>query len=54
MHKLEGFVIEGKKNRVQIKKSVYDLKQSLRQQYLRFDTFTIEHDYSESKYDSCV
>ena len=37
-----------------LKKSLYGLKQSPRQWCLRFDTFMIEHDYSRSKYDSCV
>ena len=37
-----------------LKKSLYDLKQSPKQWYLRFDTFMIEHGYFKSKYDSCV
>ena len=49
------FVIEGKEDHVyRLKKSLYGLKQSPRQWYLRFGTFMIEHDYSRSKYDSCV
>jgi len=39
---------------VHVKRSLYDLKQSPRQWHLRFDTCVIEHDYSKSKYDSCV
>ena len=55
MHQPEGFVIEGKEGHVyRLKKSLYGLKQSPRQWYLRFDTIMIEHGYSRSKYDSCV
>ena len=55
MHQPEGFVIEGKEDHMcRLKKSLYGLKQSPRQWYLRFDTFMIEHGYSRSKYDSCV
>ena len=55
MHQPEGFVIEGKEDHVcRLKKSLYGLKQSPRQWYLRFDTFIIEYGYSRSKYDSCV
>lgn len=36
------------------KKSLYDLKQSLRQWYLRFDQFMSSHGYNRSQYDSCV
>ena len=49
------FVNEGIEDHVcRLKKSFYDLKQSPRQWYLRFDTFMIEYGYSRSKYDSCV
>ena len=55
MHQSEEFVIEGKEDPVyRLKKSLYGLKQSPRKWYLRFDAFMIEHDYSRSKYDSCV
>ncbi|OAE31211.1 hypothetical protein AXG93_4188s1020 [Marchantia polymorpha subsp. ruderalis] len=37
-----------------LKKSLYDLKQSPRQWYKRFDTFMFEQVYSKSSYDSCL
>ena len=37
-----------------LNKSLYGLKQSPRQWYLKFDEFMITHGYSRSKYDSCV
>ena len=37
-----------------LKKSLYGLKQSPRQWYLRFDQFMIVHGYLRSQYDSCV
>ncbi|ONK68535.1 uncharacterized protein A4U43_C05F12950 [Asparagus officinalis] len=55
MHQPEGFIVEGKEDHVcRLKKSLYGLKQSPRQWYLRFDTFMFEHGYSRNKYDSCV
>lgn len=36
------------------KKSLYGLKQSLRQCYLRFNEFMITHRYYRSQYDSCA
>jgi len=55
MHQPEKFVIEAKEDHVcRLKKFLYGLNQLPRQWYLRFDTFMIEHGYSESKYDSCV
>ena len=37
-----------------LKKSLYGLKQSPRQWYLRFDQFTSSYGYNRSQYDSCV
>jgi hypothetical protein len=55
MHQLEGFIVEGKKDHVcQLRKLLYDLKQSPRQWYKRFDSFMVGHGYSRSSYDSCV
>ena len=49
------FVVEGKEDHVcLLKKTLYDLKQSPRQWYKRFDTFMLSHGYSRSDYDSCV
>lgn len=55
MSQPEGFIEEGAKNKVYLlKKSLYDLKQSPRQWYFRFDEFIMTHDYHRSQYDSCV
>lgn len=55
MHQLKGFVVSSKENHIYLlKKSLYNLKQSLRQWYKRFDTFMLAHDFSRSRYDSCV
>jgi hypothetical protein len=37
-----------------LKKSLYDLKQSLREWYKRFDSFMISNGFHRSQYDSCV
>ena len=37
-----------------LKKSLYGLKQSQRQWYLKFDEFMISHGYCRSKFDNCV
>ena len=37
-----------------LQKSLYGLKQSLRQWYRRFDQFMISNGYHMSKYDSCI
>ena len=37
-----------------LKKSLYGLKQSPRQWYLRFDEFMVSNGYLRSSYDSCV
>ena len=36
------------------KKSLYGLKQSLRQWYKKFDHFMVEHMYTHSQFDRCV
>ena len=55
MSELDGFKVVGKENWVyKLKKSLYGLKQSLRQLYKRFDQFMIGLKYTRSKFDHCV
>ncbi|KAG9442249.1 hypothetical protein H6P81_018103 [Aristolochia fimbriata] len=55
MRQPEGFVVEGKEDHVcLLTKSLYDLKQSPRQWYKRFDSFMRKIGYFRSKYDNCV
>ena len=55
MDQPEGFVVLEKENLVcRLKKSLYDLKQSSRQWYKRFDSFILSHGFKWSDYDSCV
>ena len=55
MQQLEGFTVSGKEDCVcLLKRSLYDLKQSLRQWYKRFYSFMIFHDFKKSGFDSCV
>jgi len=50
-----GFETVGKENMVcKLKKSLYGLKQSLRQWYKHFDSFIRGKRYTHSHYDSCV
>lgn len=51
----EGFIEEGSEDLVcLLKKSLYGLKQSPRQWYLRFDQLMNKHGYYKSSYDNCV
>jgi hypothetical protein len=55
MSQPEGFVVEGKENHVcLLKKSLYGLKQSLRQWYHRFDSYVSSHGFERSPYDACA
>ena len=49
MKQPECFIVEGKGHQVcLLKKSLYGLKQSLRQWYKRFDAFMVTHNYHRS------
>ena len=51
----KGFKKPGTKNLVcRLKKSLYGLKQSLRQWYKRFDSYMIQIGYTRCEYDCCV
>ncbi|KAH9648407.1 hypothetical protein KPL70_025572 [Citrus sinensis] len=55
MEEPEGFVEDGSEDMAcLLNKSLYGLKQSPRQWYLKFDEFMITHGYNRSKFDSCV
>ena len=55
MEQPEGFTIKGKEHLVcRLKKSLYGLKQALRQWYKKFDSFMVEHGYDRTASDHCV
>lgn len=55
MHQPPGFIVAGQENKVcLLKKSLYGLKQSPRQWYLKFDSFIISCGFNRSKMDYCV
>ncbi|KAH9684612.1 DNA (cytosine-5)-methyltransferase 1B [Citrus sinensis] len=55
MAQAEGLIEKGSEDNVcLLKKSLYGLKQSPRQWYLKFDEFMISHGYCRSKFDNCV
>ena len=55
MQQPQGYEVKGKENLFcMLKKSLYVLKQSPRQWYLKFDKFTIEQGYSRWKSNHCV
>ena len=55
MQQPEGFEVKGKENIVcKLNKSLYGLKQALRQWYKKFDSFIMSHGYSRTIYDHCM
>ncbi|KAH9658076.1 Integrase catalytic domain-containing protein [Citrus sinensis] len=55
MEQPEGYVVSGKEDHVcLLEKSLYGLKQSPRQWYLKFDSFMTKHAYKRCNYDCCV
>ena len=55
MRQLERFIVLGKEECVcLLKRSLYDLKHSLRQWYKRFDSFMISHDFKRSSFDRFI
>jgi hypothetical protein len=55
MQQPHGYEVKGKENLVcRLKKSLYGLKQALRQWYLKFDKFMTEQGYSRCHFDHCV
>lgn len=55
MQQPPGYILEGQENKVcLLKKSLYGLKQSPRQWYLKFDAFIISCGFNRSKMDHCV
>ena len=55
MQQPEGFEVWDKQTKIcLLHRSVYGLKQSPRQLYLKFDKFMIDHNFNRSEYDWCV
>lgn len=55
MKQLEGFIEAGKEHLVRtLNRSIYDLKQTSRQQYLKFDVVVSEFGYVENQVDEYV
>jgi len=55
MKQPEGFEVQGKERYVcQLQRSLYGLKQSPRQWYMRFDSFITSQGFKRSLYDCCV
>ncbi|KAJ0869659.1 putative RNA-directed DNA polymerase [Helianthus annuus] len=55
MKQPQGFEVEGHEEKVcLLLRSLYGLKQSPRQWYLRFDDYIVSHGFNRSKFDSCV
>ena len=55
MEQPDRFIIKGKEHLVcRLKKSLYGLKQALRQWYKKFDSFIVEHGYDRTAFDHCV
>ena len=55
MRQPQGYVVKGKEKLVcKLKKSLYGLKQTPRQWYLKFDRFMSEQGYTKCHSDHCV